>query len=152
MTLFEQVDADLKEAMRAKDTVKLGVLRMLKSALKYGAIEKSGAEAELSDADAMQVLRKQAKQRQDSIESFEKGGRPELAEKEKIELAIINSYLPQQLGAEELAKVVRETIAEIGATSKAQMGAVMKALQAKVAGRADGRMLSQEVTRQLGGP
>ena len=149
MTLFERVDADLKEAMRAKDTVRLGVLRMLKSALKYGAIEKSGADAELNDTDAVQVIRKQAKQRQDSIESFEKGGRPELAEKEKVELAILNSYLPQQMNAEELAKVVRETIAEVGATSKAQMGAVMKALQAKVAGRADGRALSQEVGRQL---
>ena len=149
MTLFERVDADLKEAMRAKDTVRLGVLRMLKSALKYGAIEKSGADAELNDTDAVQVIRKQAKQRQDSIESFEKGGRPELAEKEKVELAILNSYLPPQMNTEELAKVVRETIAEVSATSKAQMGAVMKALQAKVAGRADGRALSQEVGRQL---
>ena len=149
MTLLERVDADLKDAMRAKDAARLGVLRMLKSALKYGAIEKSGADADLSDADAVQVIRKQVKQRQDSIESFEKGGRPELAEKEKAELTILNSYLPQQMSAEELAKVVRETIAEAGATSKAQMGAVMKALQAKVAGRADGRALSQEVQKQL---
>src|SRR5438874_5542187 len=126
MTLLQRVDSDLKDAMRAKDATRLAVLRMLKSALKYGAIEKSGADAELNDADAVQVIRKQAKQRHDSIASFEKGGRPELAEKEKAELAILNSYLPQQLGAEELAKVVRETIAEAGATSKAQMGAVMK--------------------------
>src|SRR6187200_1243822 len=95
MTLFERIDADLKGAMRAKDAMRLGVLRMLKSALKYGAIEKSGADAELNDADAVQVIRKQAKQRQDSIESFEKGGRAELAEKEKEELAILNTYLPQ---------------------------------------------------------
>ena len=151
MTLFQRVDADLKDAMRAKDTTRLSVLRMLKSALKYGAIEKSGADAELSDADAVQVIRKQAKQRHDSIASFEKGGRPELADKEKAELAILNSYLPQQLGQEELAKFVRETIAEVGATSKAQMGAVMKALQVKVGDRADGRTLSQEVSRQLTG-
>jgi uncharacterized protein YqeY len=151
MTLFQRVDADLKDAMRAKDTTRLSVLRMLKSALKYGAIEKSGADAELSDADAVQVIRKQAKQRHDSIASFEKGGRPELADKEKAELAILNSYLPQQLGQEELAKVVRETIAEVSATSKAQMGAVMKALQVKVGDRADGRTLSQEVSRQLTG-
>jgi uncharacterized protein YqeY len=149
MTLFQRIDADLKEAMKAKDTARLGVLRMLKSALKYGAIEKSGADSELSDADAVQVIRKQAKQRQDSIESFEKGGRPELAEKEKAELAILNSYLPQQLSPDELAKIVKETITEAGATSKAQMGAVMKALQAKVAGRADGKTLSQEVQKQL---
>ena len=149
MTLQQRVDSDLKDAMRAKDATKLGVLRMLKSALKYAAIAKSGAEAELSDAEAVQVTRKQAKQRQDSIESFEKGGRAELADKEKEELAILNSYLPQGMRPDELAKIVRETIAELGATSKAQMGAVMKALQAKVAGRADGKALSVEVQKQL---
>ena len=145
MTLQQRVDSDLKEAMRAKDATKLGVLRMLKSALKYAAIAKSDAEAELSDAEAVQVIRKQAKQRQDSIESFEKGGRAELADKEKEELAILNTYLPQGMSPDELAKVVRETIAELGATSKAQMGAVMKALQAKAGGRADGKTLSSEV-------
>lgn len=149
MTLYQRIDSDLKDAMRAKDALRLGVLRMIKSALKYGAIEKSSADAELNDADAAQVIRKQAKQRQDSIESFEKGGRPELAEKEKIELAILNSYLPKQMDPEELAKMVRETIAEVGATSKAQMGVVMKALQEKTAGRADGKTLSQEVQKQL---
>jgi uncharacterized protein len=149
MTLPQRVDSDLKEAMRAKDVTKLGVLRMLKSALKYAAIAKSDAETELSDTEAVQVIRKQAKQRQDSIESFEKGGRAELADKEKQELAILNTYLPQGMSPDELAKVVRETIAELGATSKAQMGAVMKALQAKVGGRADGKTLSVEVARQL---
>ena len=149
MTPQERLDSDLKEAMRARDTTKLGVLRMLKSALKYAAIAKSGAEAELSDAEAAQVIRKQVKQRQDSIESFEKGGRAELANKEKEELSILNAYLPQAMSGDELTKVVCETIAEVGATSKAQMGAVMKALQAKVAGRADGKILSQEVLRQL---
>ena len=149
MALLEQIDIDLKEAMRAKNAPKLGVLRMLKSALKYAAIEKSGAKAELNDTDVMQVIRKQAKQRQDSIESFEKGGRAELAAKEKDELAILNGYLPQAMNLEELSMLVRETIAEVGATSRAQMGAVMKAAQAKVAGRADGKTLSQEVQRQL---
>ena len=149
MTLEERIDSDLKDAMRAKDASKLGVLRMLKSALKYAAIAKSGAEAQLSEAEAAQVVRKQAKQREDSIESFEKGGRAELAAKEKEELSILNAYLPQAMSSDELAKVVRETIAETGARSKAQMGGVMKALQAKVAGRADGKTLSQEVSRQL---
>jgi uncharacterized protein YqeY len=149
MTLQERVDSDLKDAMRARDAAKLGVLRMLKSALKYSAIEKSGAEAQLDDTESVQVIRKQVKQRQDSIESFEKGGRPELAAKEKEELAILNAYLPQGLNAEELANIVRETISEVGATSRAQMGAVMKALQGKIAGRADGKTLSQEVQRQL---
>ncbi|PYK20751.1 MAG: glutamyl-tRNA amidotransferase [Verrucomicrobia bacterium] len=149
MTLQERVDSDLKEAMRAKDATKLGVLRMLKSALKYAAIAKSGAEAELSDAEVVQVIRKQAKQRHDSIESFEEGGRTELAEKEKEELAILNSYLPQAISADELTEVVQQTIAETGATSKGQMGIVMKALQAKVGGRADGKTLSAEVQKQL---
>ena len=137
--------------MRAKDATKLGVLRLLKSALSYATIEKSGAKGELSDADTAQVIRKQVKQRQDSIESFEKGGRAELAAKEKEELSILQSYLPQGMSADEVSKVVRETIAEVGASSKAQMGAVMKALQAKVAGRADGKTLSAEVQRQLSG-
>ena len=149
MTLQERVDSDLKEAMRAKDATKLGVLRMLKSALKYAAIAKSGEEAELSDAEVVQVIRKQAKQRHDSIESFEEGGRTELAEKEKEELAILNSYLPQAISADELTEVVQQTIAETGATSKGQMGIVMKALQAKVGGRADGKTLSAEVQKQL---
>ena len=149
MTLLERVDSDLKEAMRARDATRLGVLRMLKSALKYAAIAKSGAEAELSEAEAVQVIRKQARQRQDSIESFEKGGRVELAKKEKEELSILNAYLPHAMSGDELAKIVRETIAETGATSKAQMGAVMKAVQAKVAGRADSRTLSAEVQKQL---
>jgi hypothetical protein len=115
------------------------------------AIEKSGAQSELSDADATQVIRKQVKQRQDSIESFEKGGRTELAAKEKEEMSILQSYLPQAMSADEISTIVRETITEVGATSKAQMGVVMKALQAKVAGRVDGKTLSAEVQRQLQG-
>lgn len=149
MTLPQRIDSDLKDAMRAKDAARLAVLRMLKSALKYAAIEKSGAEGELDETESTQVIRKQVKQRQDSIESFEKGGRPELAAKEKEELGVLQSYLPLQLSLEELAKIVRETVAETGATSKAQMGVVMKALQAKIAGRADGKTLSQEVQKQL---
>ena len=149
MTIQERIDSDLKDAMRAKDAIKLGVLRMLKSALKYGAIEKSGAQGELSETEAVQVIRKQVKQRQDSIESFEKGGRAELVEKEKKEMSILNEYLPQAMSAAELAQAVREVIAEVGATSKAQMGGVMEAVQAKVAGRADGKTLSQEVQKQL---
>ena len=136
--------------MREKNAIKLGVLRMLKAAMTNAAIEKSSAQAQLSDADATQVIRKQVKQRQDSIESFEKGGRAELAAKEKEELSILQSYLPQAMSADELSKLVRESISEVGATSKQQMGAVMKALQAKVAGRADGKTLSAEVQKQLG--
>src|SRR5438093_7642809 len=149
MSLQKRIDEDLKDAMRAKDAARLSVLRLLKAALKNATIEKVGADGELTDADAIAVIRKQVKQRQDSIESFEKGGRAELASKEKEELSILKAYLPQAMTGEELANVVRETIAEVGATSKAQMGTVMKALQAKVAGRADGKTLSAEVQKQL---
>jgi uncharacterized protein len=151
MTLQERVDSDLKEAMRAKEAAKLGALRMLKSAFQYAAIEKSGADADLSETEVVQVIRKQVKQRQDSIESFEKGGRAELVAKEKEELSILNSYLPQAMSETELSQMVRETIAEVGATSKAQMGVVMKAVQTKAAGRVDGKTLSQEVQKQLSG-
>lgn len=150
MTTQQRIDSDLKDAMRAKEAGKLSALRMLKAAMKNAAIEKGGASAELDDAEATQVIRKQVKQRQDSIEQFEKGGRPELAAKEKEELTILSGYLPQAMSADELSAAVKEGIAEVGATSRAQMGAVMKVLQAKIAGRADGKTLSQEVQRQLG--
>jgi uncharacterized protein YqeY len=149
VNLSERVDSELKTAMREKNATKLGVLRMLKAALMNATIEKSGVDSKLTDAEATQVIRKQVKQRQDSIESFEKGGRAELAAKEKAELAILQSYLPQEMSADEISKIVREAIAEVGASSKAQMGAVMKALQAKIAGRADGKTLSAEVQKQL---
>ena len=150
MALQKRIDEDLIAAMRAKDSARLGVLRMLKAALKNAAIDKAGAEGKLEDSEAMAVVRKQVKQRQDSIESFEKGGRNELAEKERAEIAVLNSYLPQAMSGEELKRIVAETIAETGATSRAQMGVVMKALQQKVAGRADSKALSAEVQRQLG--
>ena len=149
MTISEQIDADLKDAMKAKAVEKLSVLRLLKAAVKNAAIEKGGQSGVLDDPEATAVVRKQVKQRQDSIESFEKGGRPELADKERAEIVILQKYLPQALPPDELARMIDEAIAETGATGKAQMGAVMKALQPKVAGRADGKTLSQEVQRRL---
>jgi len=149
MNFQERIDNDLKEAMKARETERLNVLRMLKSALKNLAIEKGGLQFQLEEADALAVVRKQVKQRHDSIEGFEKGGRPELAEKERSELKILQAYLPQALSAEELAALVKEAIAEAGATSKQQMGAVMKLANAKVAGRAEGRAVSAEVQKQL---
>ncbi len=149
MSLQTQVDSDIKDAMRAKDAAKLGVLRMLKSALMNAAIEKGGAGTLLEDAEASAVIRKEVKKRQDSIESFEKAGRTELAEKEKAEIAVLGAYLPQALGAEELAALVREAIAEAGATSKKEMGAVMKIANAKAAGRVDGKTLSTAVQQSL---
>ena len=149
MSLQSQIDEDLKNAMRAKDAARLSVLRLLKAALKNTAIEKLGADGELSDADSIAVIRKQVKQRQDSIESFEKGGRTELAAKEKAEIAVLNQYLPVAMSATELQKVVADTIREVGATSRAQLGTVMKALHSKIAGQVDGKTLSTEVQRQL---
>lgn len=149
MTLQAQVDNDIKDAMRAKDMPKLNTLRMLKAALKNASIEKGGADAVLDDPEAMVVIRKQIKQRQDSIEGFEKGGRPELAANEKAEIEILSAYLPQALSAEEVTNIVKEAVAEAGATTKQQMGAVMKIASAKAAGRVDGKTLSGEVQKQL---
>ncbi|MEO8206034.1 MAG: GatB/YqeY domain-containing protein [Chthoniobacterales bacterium] len=149
MSLSQQIDNDIKDAMRAKDTVKLSVLRMLKASVKNAAIEKLGADGTLEDADVMPVIRKQIKQREDAVEGFVKGGREDLAQKERDESVILQTYLPKPLSGEEVAALVKEAIAEAGATSKAQMGAVMKVLQSRVEGRVDGKTLSSEVQRQL---
>lgn len=149
MTLSERIDHDLKEAMKAREAARLGALRMLKSAFKYAAIEKSGADAVVDDETAMSVIRKQIKQREDAAEGFEKGGRPEQAAAERAEIAFFSAYLPAALSPDDLAALVKEAIAEVGATDKAQMGAVMKVAQVKAAGRADGRSLSAEVQKQL---
>ena len=149
MSLAQQIDSDLKDAMRAKDATKLGVLRMLKSSLKNLAIEKGGMAFVLSEPDALAVVRKELKKRQDSIESFTKGNRPELAAKEKSEAGILETYLPQALSADELKAVVAAAVAEAEATSKAQMGAVMKIAVERAAGRADGRELSAAVNAAL---
>ncbi len=149
MTISEQIDQHLKDAMKAKEADKLSVLRMLKAAIKNAAIEKGGMSAQLDDADATAIIRKAVKQRQDAIESFEKGGRTDLADKERAEMEMLNGYLPKALSAEELGALVDEAIQETGASGKAQMGIVMKALQPKVAGRADGKTLSAEVQKRL---
>ncbi|MCE9609857.1 MAG: GatB/YqeY domain-containing protein [Chthoniobacter sp.] len=150
MNFQERIDHDLKEAMKARAAERLGVIRMLKSALKNVAIEKGGLHFVLDDATALAVVRKELKKRQDSIESFEKGNRPELAAKEKAEAEILATYLPQALSAEELAALVAACIAETGATSKKEMGAVMKLANERAAGRADGRALSTAVNAALG--
>lgn len=151
MSLTARIDEDIKAAMKAKETDKLGALRMLKSSLKYAVIEKGAAsEAALSDADVVTVVRKRIKQCQDAIEGFVQGGRAEQAEKEKAEVALLEAYLPAALPADELASLVRSAIAETGATGKAQMGAVMKVVMAKASGRADGKAVNAEVLKQLG--
>jgi len=135
--------------MIAKDAEKLSVLRMLKSAVKYAAIEKGGADAVPSDLEVIAVVRKEVKKREDSIASFTQAGRTEMAEKEKKEMDFLKTMLPAQLTPEKLEQLVKEAIAEVGATSKAQMGSVMKAAQAKAAGQADGKALSQLVQKLL---
>src|SRR3954468_24572454 len=112
MDFQARIDEDLKSAMKARETERLGVLRMLKSSLKLASIEQGGAEARLDDASAMAVVRKEVKKRQDAIEGFEKGNRPELAAKERAELEVLQAYLPRALSAEELSALVAEAIAE----------------------------------------
>jgi uncharacterized protein YqeY len=149
MDFQARIDQDLKDAMKARQSERLNVIRMLKSSLKLASIEQGGADARLSDSAALTVVRKELKKRQDSIEQYVKGNRPELAEKERAEAAILEGYLPKQLSQDELAALVRESIAESGATSKAQMGTVMKVAVAKAAGRADGKALSAAVSAAL---
>ena len=149
MSLVAKIDADLKAAMFAKDAEKLSVLRMLKSAVKYAAIEKGGADSVPTDLEVLSVVRKEVKKREDSIASFTQAGRNDMADKEKKEMEFLKTMLPAQLTAEKLEQLVKEAITEVGATSKAQMGSVMKAAQAKAAGQADGKTLSQLVQRLL---
>ena len=145
--LTEKIVADLKQSMLAKNAGRTSTLRMLKSAIEYFKIEKK--QENLADADVTAVIKKQIKQRQDSIEGFEKGGRTDLAEKEKAELVILKSYLPEELSQTQLEEIVKTAIAEVGATTKADMGKAMKAVQAKTAGRADNRLVSQLVSGLL---
>lgn len=148
--LSQKITEDMKTAMREKNTLALGTIRMLKSSLKNVAIEKGGADAELDDAAVVAVIRKEVKKRQDSVEQYEKADRPELAAKEREEIEVLEAYLPQPLSEEEIAALVDEAIAETGATSKKEMGQVMKLLQEKTGGRADGKTLSQAVMAKLG--
>jgi uncharacterized protein YqeY len=149
MSFQAQIDQDLKEAMKARQAERLAVIRMLKAALKHAAIEKGGIDYVLDETSALAVVRKELKKRHDSIEGFEKGGRPELAAKEKAEAEILAAYLPKPLTPEEISTIVSDAIAEAGATSRAQMGAVMKLATERAAGRADGKALSAAVAAQL---
>ena len=147
MTLQEKLNQEIKSAMLAKDQDRLGTLRMLKSALGYVQIEKKVET--LPDPEFIALVQKEVKKRRDAAEQFEKGGRPELAAKEKQEITVLESFLPQPLSDAELEALVREAIAETGATSKKEMGPVIKAAQAKAAGRAEGKTISQMVGKLL---
>lgn len=147
MTLQETLTAELKAAMVARNADRTATLRLVKSALGYVQIEKKVDQ--LPDADVTAVLQREAKKRRDARDEYERGGRPELAAKEAAELVVIEEFLPKALSAEELEALVRAVIAETGATSKKDMGTVMKAAQARAAGRADGKVLSGIVGRLL---
>lgn len=148
-TLLDSITSDMKTAMREKNKVALNTLRALKSAVTNAAIDKAGAGTELPENEIINIVRKQIKQRQDSIEQFEKAGRAELADNEKEEITILEGYLPTPLTDDEIVAAVEASIAETGAESKKDMGQVMKLLQEKTGGRADGKKLSQAVMKRL---
>lgn len=147
MTFSERVQKDLTRAMKAKDELRLSVLRMMKAALKMKEVEKMRP---LEDAEAVQVLQTLVKQRRESIEQFERGGRRDLAEKESREIAILDTYLPAAPTEEEIAASIEAAVAETGARSPREMGAVVKAARARLAGKAiDGKRLSDRVREHL---
>lgn len=149
MTFLDRINEDLKAAMKSKDSDRLSTLRMVKTALKNREIDKMEA---LTDEEAIKVLQSLVKQRRDSIEQYQKAGRIELAEKEMAEIKVIEEYLPAALDDAAIARVVEETIVETGASSMKEMGAVMKAVMAKLAGQTvDGKAVNQIVKSKLGG-
>ncbi|RLB05694.1 MAG: GatB/YqeY domain-containing protein [Deltaproteobacteria bacterium] len=146
MSLLDQIHSDLKEAMKAKDSIRLGALRLILTAVKNKEKE---LRRELEEREVLQIVSNQIKQRKDSIEQYRKGGREDLVQKEEQELEILQAYMPQQLSEEELEKLVTETIKEVGATSVKDLGKVMKAIMPRIAGRADGKVVNQMVRAQL---
>lgn len=150
MSLSKQIVSDLTAAMKAQDAGRTSTLRMVKAAMMNRQIEKG---SELDDDDMQKLLRSLVKQRRDSIEQYEKAGRQELVDKEKAEIDVIETYLPQAASQEEIEQVVTAVIAETGASSIKDMGKVMKAAQAALAGKnADGRVVSEVVKAKLGTP
>ena len=148
MSLKERITSDMTAAMKSKDASRLSTLRMVKAAVQNREIEKGG---ELSEEELTKALQSLVKQRRDSVEQYEKAGRAELAEKERAEIAVIEEYLPRAASREEIEQAVAEAIAETGASTMKEMGAVMKAALARLAGRnADGKAVSDAVKRSLG--
>lgn len=149
MSLKDQIITDMTVAMKAKDAARTSTLRMVKAAITNR--EKEGGAA-LTDEDVLKLLRTQVKQRRDSVEQYQKAGRQDLVDKETAEIEVIEAYLPQAASAEEIDAAVTQAIAETGATSMKEMGAVMKAVMPKLAGKnADGRQVSETVKKKLAG-
>lgn len=147
MSLQDRITQEIKAAMLAKDAARLSTLRLLKSALGYVQIEKK--QDVLPDAEIISVIQKEIKKRRDSVEQYQAAGRAEQAALETAEVAVLEAFLPKPLTPEELEAMVRATISELGAASKKDMGPVIKAVQAKAAGRADGKTVSQLVGKLL---
>ena len=145
--LKEKIDTDMREAMKAREQVRVATLRLLKSSITNAEKEKI---RELSDDEVLDLVAREAKRRRESIDAFRQGGRTDLVDKESAELAILDAYLPDKLSDDELGALVDEAIAETGATTPKQMGEVMKALMPKVRGRADGAQVSALVKSKLG--
>lgn len=146
-TLKERLDADLKDAMRAKDELKLGVLRMLKSAIKYKEVE--GEKKLLDDSGVLSVITTLVKQRRDAAAEFKAANRVDLSDKEEKEITVLQLYLPAQLDAAQLTDAVKSCIFEAGAKTIKDLGAVMKVASAKLKGQAEGKAISEEVKAQL---
>ena len=146
MSLSDRLTDDMKQAMKDQNKFKLSVIRMVRSSIKNVEIDQRRS---LEDSEVLDILSRELKQRKDSLQDFEKAGRDDLAEPLRAEIAIISQYLPQQLSEAEIEDIVRQTIAEVGASSKADMGKVMGALMPKVKGRADGKLVNQSVQQLL---
>lgn len=147
--LADKLQNDLKDAMRAKDEQRLSIVRMLKSAIQYYEIQKGGAGYTATDDDIIDVIGKEIKKRRESIALYEKGGRPELAEKEQKELNVLQTYLPEQLSEDAVKALVDEAISQTGATEMKDMGKVMGMLAPKIKGKADSSLVSSLVREKL---
>lgn len=148
-TIYDQITAGMKAAMLGKDQLTLGALRSVKAALQNAQVAKGNAREQLSENEAQNVVRKQIKQREDAIAMYEKAARPELVEKEQAEMRVLVALLPAEMSEAEILPVLDAVIAELGATSKKDMGRVMKEMQARTEGRAPGKLLSQLVGARL---
>lgn len=148
MEIRQRLESDFKEALKNKDKVTLSTLRMLKAALQNKEIEKKGEK--LEDAEVAKIVTKQVQQHKDSIEQFTKGKREDLVKKETKELEILEKYLPRQLSQEQIIAVVKKVIADLGAKDRSDFGKVMKPVMASLGGKADGKVVSQIVSSQLG--
>ncbi|CAM4347865.1 MULTISPECIES: GatB/YqeY domain-containing protein [Saccharibacillus] len=146
MNLSERLNEDMKQAMRSKDKFKLSTIRMIRATVKNQEID---LKRTLDDAEVLDILSREIKQRKDSLQEFKKAGRDDLAETVEAEIVIVAEYLPAQLAEEEVKAIVQQTIQETGASSKADMGKVMAALMPKVKGRADGKLVNQVVQQYL---